>query len=528
MALPNSINPNTPLGSDLKKFGDDQIRGLKQAVIDIFGLPPAIPITAAPFQIGTDGSISGLQRILTPVRINASVDPFVTLGLVVDQGANDDLIASFQSTGDVTQPVTNAFTASTFGALGKVSSTIGGLAIYGLTDAPSAPALLLNGLQSVGNTVKNSTATPSVLVAGHKSDGGTGATVLSGTDNLFGVSNGTGNVVMLVDANGALRVRPGVAGVTPSTFYDDFIVEGPPGVTMGMSFLTPTNTRTQTIAFGDPQNPAIGTFSYDHAVDKFFMVVNTDTVLGFDQSTFSIEASGDTLLHAEDGKLFVGTLTNSFMVRGFTLDMENVGNTEGIALQHNSSNHGMTSIADTNTFFSVRWGALSPAEIHGYGNSFTGLEMRGHAVNTDTQRSINAVAPTTFRSYIRSGTGIANLGTNVNLVVYNNGNQARVIIDSDGDIHVDGASSLQTYDDYDDVKLLTAARASLMPKSDFKTRYANWIEQYAPVLAQGGVITYNEDGHHFVSHKGMTGLLIDTIRQLADRIERLENAGTAR
>ena len=104
----------------------------------------------------------------------------------------------------------------------------------------------------------------------------------------------------------------------------------------------------------------------------------------------------------------------------------------------------------------------------------------------------------------------------------------KFIFDADGDIHVDGSTSLSAFDDYCDVELLTAAKAVHYPEChDFRKRFSGFIEEYAQVLHDNQIVTMNDDGHHFISYKGMMGLTIDSIRQLHGRIETLETQLTA-
>lgn len=58
MALPQTIDPSSPAGTDSPALGDDQIRTMKQAMIDIFGLPSSpTAITAAATTISSDGNV---------------------------------------------------------------------------------------------------------------------------------------------------------------------------------------------------------------------------------------------------------------------------------------------------------------------------------------------------------------------------------------------------------------------------------------------------------------------------------------
>lgn len=69
MGLPQILNPLTPLGSDARKLGDDQIRALKLFISEVFGLPVS-PNTVdnAVFSINTSGDISAIRLLGTPIK----------------------------------------------------------------------------------------------------------------------------------------------------------------------------------------------------------------------------------------------------------------------------------------------------------------------------------------------------------------------------------------------------------------------------------------------------------------------------
>src|SRR3990167_11131063 len=81
MSLPNQIDPTTPTGSSARSLGDDQIRALKQAIIDIFGLPSATDISNSLFTVNDTGAI-------TSIRIVSSGAPIDTKYLDVEDITN--------------------------------------------------------------------------------------------------------------------------------------------------------------------------------------------------------------------------------------------------------------------------------------------------------------------------------------------------------------------------------------------------------------------------------------------------------
>jgi len=219
---------------------------------------------------------------------------------------------------------------------------------------------------------------------------------------------------------------------------------------------------------------------------------------------------------------YINETSNAKMTKGITINGAG-DNNENLAIKSSLHAHGVTSFSESDTYFNIRYSPVYTAgQLWGYGEADMGLEVRGTGETGTTTKSATAKAPLYLSGSKRNSTFIASMGANENVMAVASDAATKLIVDAEGDLHVDGSSTLATFDDYDDLKLLTAARASLMPDCDFKERFYDWVREYAPVLAQGKIITYNDDGHHFVSYKGMQGLMIDTIRQLGERIICLE------
>src|SRR3972149_2314859 len=70
MSLPNQIDPATPTGSSARSLGDDQIRALKQAIIDIFGFPSAPDISSPLFTVNSTGAITSIQFVSSGATID--------------------------------------------------------------------------------------------------------------------------------------------------------------------------------------------------------------------------------------------------------------------------------------------------------------------------------------------------------------------------------------------------------------------------------------------------------------------------
>ena len=73
MALPNTIDPSTPTGGSALSLGDDQIRALKQFLVDVFGLPNNQAVSNATFSIDLDGDITAIRlegAIIDPIYLD--------------------------------------------------------------------------------------------------------------------------------------------------------------------------------------------------------------------------------------------------------------------------------------------------------------------------------------------------------------------------------------------------------------------------------------------------------------------------
>ena len=65
MALPQTLAPLVPAGTDSPAQGDNELRGIKQYVIDVLGVPDNQAVTAAAFAVTTAGVVTVSQTPLT-------------------------------------------------------------------------------------------------------------------------------------------------------------------------------------------------------------------------------------------------------------------------------------------------------------------------------------------------------------------------------------------------------------------------------------------------------------------------------
>jgi hypothetical protein len=199
-----------------------------------------------------------------------------------------------------------------------------------------------------------------------------------------------------------------------------------------------------------------------------------------------------------------------------------------LSMARNDVAHGMTDFAQsTRHFGELQYYASSNGglSVIGYTDtSSVGLWLAGHTVGESTTKSSAGRGCVEVAAWKANGTGRQVLGSNANIFAVRNGNSTTVaIVDVEGELHLDATVQGDAWDEYDDVALLTGLRGSLMsPQAVLEREWAGFVEYARPVLESSGVVTYNEDGHHFVSMKRLNMLLVDAIRQLHGRIEGLE------
>lgn len=232
-------------------------------------------------------------------------------------------------------------------------------------------------------------------------------------------------------------------------------------------------------------------------------------------------ASGDTMLaSAFTG---IGETTNANMTVGLTIN-QGANDDEILALKSSDVAHGMTSLAETDTYGSFRKSSATDGGMAMYAlrdtgtRAFSGLAV---GITANTTRSTSADGFYYLDSGIKLTTTFDTGGANANLFVLADANNARWLVDAEGDTHYDGVDGAGAWDDHDDVALLSTFRALTTRDNVAKRYFAEWIgnEHNARVLAETGVITLNDDGHHFVSTKGLNGLMIDSIRQVHERAQ---------
>lgn len=244
------------------------------------------------------------------------------------------------------------------------------------------------------------------------------------------------------------------------------------------------------------------------------------------------------------GSLMIGDKANAKQTIGLTLNM--AGNDdEIISLKSSDVTHLMTSRTEADTYgFFGKWANTNGGIfVHGFSAATTGFGLyASHTTDTNT-RSTAANGAINLSGSLHNGSGnITTCAADRNLLVVQNLSTTRFILDSDGDSHQDAGRTLRAaggasddtgvgwtnYDSVDDVQVLNAVAVSLAGEDDpLREEFVRHFEENRAIIeAMPGkrLVTFNDDGHHFINMSRLTMLLVGAVRQQADKIRQLEGA----
>ena len=224
------------------------------------------------------------------------------------------------------------------------------------------------------------------------------------------------------------------------------------------------------------------------------------------------------------GLIFINDTSNANMTQGLTLNQGSSDN-EIISLKSSDIAHGMTDVTETDTYGFVY--KHSPGSggmvVEGLSESSSGLVLHGTGTSEETAKTTGTSGAIILQSRLKSGTTRGLLSADANLVVIKNHNTVRFIFDADGDSHQDVGTAWTNFDAYDDIALLDALSVEVSkPDDPIKAMLAEYINTHKDVLEKNRIVTFNEDGHHFINWSRANMLVIGAIRQLGREVTHLK------
>lgn len=222
--------------------------------------------------------------------------------------------------------------------------------------------------------------------------------------------------------------------------------------------------------------------------------------------------------------VFINDSANVWMTTGITINQGSADNTI-FAFKSSDVAHGITSFAETDTYadFSKYAAASGGLLVYGFTSATVGLSLRGAVVTADTTKSTAGLAGVMIDSALKVGTGLGNMSANSNLMCVRDRQTTRFILDADGDSHQDVGTAWTNFHGHDDIALLNTLAAHLTRQDDPVRRgFSEWLARSRDPLERLRLVTFNEDGHHFVNWSRMHMLVIGAMLQQAEKLDRLQ------
>lgn len=247
----------------------------------------------------------------------------------------------------------------------------------------------------------------------------------------------------------------------------------------------------------------------------------------WDRTASDLYRLGGTDGNAKTGKYQIGTATsysNANNTAGLTIN-QGAADDEIVSCKSSDVAHGMTTSAETDTFLTVTKliAASGGATLRGFSAGTRGLQLEGWHTTDDTNKSVGGVGALYVNGLLKSGTSATGLGANANIIAFATNSTTRFILDADGDSHEDVGTAWTNFDAYDDAALLNSLAAAVArPDDPIKEEFRSWLTYNREALTAARLVTFNDDGHHFVNMSKLTMLLVGAVRQQAERLRILE------
>lgn len=212
----------------------------------------------------------------------------------------------------------------------------------------------------------------------------------------------------------------------------------------------------------------------------------------------------------------------------------NQGAADDAALQLKSSDvaHGMTTLAETDTYYDVtkRDANTGGVQLRGFSEAGVGMQVVGAITTAESVRSTAARGAVILDGQLKSGTSSTSLGANTNIVTVSDNGTTRFILDSDGDSHQDVGTAWTNFDICHDVEMLNVLSAfATRPNDPLRANFQRWltVPENRDRLEALGLVTFNDgpdgDGSVFVNMSKLAMLLVGAVRQMHDRFSALES-----
>lgn len=273
---------------------------------------------------------------------------------------------------------------------------------------------------------------------------------------------------------------------------------------------------------------ATGAGTIDNA---YGLILDAPTIGTANWALYGID--GDYRLGGTSSRVFIGDTANTNQTVGITI----LGGAadEQISLKMSGLAHGMTTLVETDTYASLGMsnsarGGLFVNAIEKHTSAWPAFFLRAVQNISDTTKSTLGTGAMQFNGALTNGTGVTSLGANANIATFQDNGTTRFILDADGDSHQDVGTAWTNFDDHADAELLTALSVNVSrPDDPIRENFRGFLGQHRETLERARLVTFNDDGHHFVNMSKLAMLLTGAVRQLSAQIQaQAKELGTLR
>ena len=216
-------------------------------------------------------------------------------------------------------------------------------------------------------------------------------------------------------------------------------------------------------------------------------------------STMRAGTLTESMVLRETGALFISDSANTNMTQGITMDQD--GSDDHIfALKSSDVAHGVTDIAETDTYFSIQKLSATEGGILAKAYSEGDMAMKFDVISTidlsgDTATSNGHFH---FNCFMKSGSGLAGHTTGSNLFVVENNTATQLVLKGNGELHLTN-STIAGLDTEDDAMLISQLELAghkdkeISPAGIIETQWDNFIEKNDAKLKEIGVFSSEND-----------------------------------
>ena len=227
-----------------------------------------------------------------------------------------------------------------------------------------------------------------------------------------------------------------------------------------------------------------------------------------------------------DNKLYINETANANQTYAMTIN-QGTYDDEIFSLKSSDIAHGLTSRTETDTYFAISKSVASDGGVllefmseNTRDNLTAGLFAYGDPTQVTTKTNSNYEGMFNLSCFGHDNSNsLSSINANGGLFVikaYNGSSSvSKFGVDFEGDLHVDGSTSLAAMDEYDDAALIRSLEINRSADKIIRTEFDNWVGDHMDILVDAKIIgkvdpddptAYHDNGELSTGMLNVTGL----------------------